>query len=222
MLLAPLAVLALSAAAPTSPRPRRFDALGLSSHVAAAVGAGFELYEDVEEIGHGHGMALLCVSKLAREINNLREQAIDTAKELPGRSWKLTAKEYAQGVFRMLTSTPFAVLLSCLALFAAGLEVIDDLSPGGHHGAVLLALNELMELLETSGGAKGVVLRVLENTVLRLVIVAGATVAALAEVFGSGQLKLGGHHGVAVLAACKTLRCVGLVRSAWSAKRKEA
>ena len=80
MLLAPLAVLALSAAAPTSPRPRRFDALGLSSHVAAAVGAGFELYEDVEEIGHGHGMALLCVSKLAREINKYPAKADTRAR----------------------------------------------------------------------------------------------------------------------------------------------
>lgn len=38
-----------------SPAPRMIDHASLTTHIAAAIGAGFEVVEDVESIGHGHG-----------------------------------------------------------------------------------------------------------------------------------------------------------------------
>lgn len=50
----------------------RIDWISASAHVGAVVSASAELREDVESIGHGHGMLLLCGSKLCRELNVMR------------------------------------------------------------------------------------------------------------------------------------------------------
>ena len=218
-MLPPLVCVVVTSLAGTMPAGRpRFDALGLSAHIAAAVGAGAELVEDFHEVGHGHGMLFLVGSKVARELNTLRESAVESVEDISAQS---TVRQFAAFVWQILTCKPFAAALSMLALVAAMLEVISDLSPGGHHGAVLLAVNELSELLVASGLAKGLLLRVLENVLVKLVLVAGAVIFAFAEVLGSGQLKLGGHHGVLVLATAKTLRCIGLLRNAWREHGKE-
>ena len=208
--MAHLAVFAMTAAATP-----RIDRIGLASHVAAAIGASVELAEDFEQVGHGHGMALLVLSKFAREMNCLRESAEDIVEDVH-LDVKGAVKRAASVIWSALASRVTAAVLSICALYAAALEVIEDLSPGGHHGAVLLAFNELLELLEQSGLVKGFAMRVLENHVLRLIVVGGALTLALAEVVGGW--KLGGHHGVAVLAAVKTVRCIGLVRNAWREK----
>uniref|UniRef100_A0A7S4HCM3 Uncharacterized protein n=1 Tax=Prymnesium polylepis TaxID=72548 RepID=A0A7S4HCM3_9EUKA len=218
-----LALVSVVVSLTATPLPRpRIDVLGVSSHVAAAVGAMFEIAEDLEGIGHGHGVGLLVVSKLAREGNLIRESAVETVESAEAAS---IVKRFAGMLWKLLTAKLFAATLCALALFAAGLEVLEDLSPGGHHGAVLLALNELIELLVSSGLLIGkigsVVKMVLDNTLLKLAIVGGATAVALVEVFSSGQLRLGGHHSVAILAVLKTLRCVGMLRDAAQGEKEE-
>ena len=84
------------------------------------------------------------------------------------------------------------------------------MEPGGHHGAVLLASTELLENLEAAGvRCFGLVPLLLEAGVLRLVVAASATILAGLELVRDvrmGSLKVGGHHGVALLAGVRLLK----------------
>lgn len=202
---------------------KRVDLVGLGTHVGAAVCAGAELVEDFEHVGHGHGVALLACSKLCREINVMREAAVGEVEDLeelrPASPiakllWPLAV------AFRLLTTNLVATALAIGALAAAAVEVLEDSRPGGHHGAVLLATEELLELLEASKIARGRVLRAIKNNLLRLTIVSGAMVVALIHTVRSAGSGLGAHHGVAVLAISKTMRVLGLLREQFKQKKE--
>lgn len=191
-------------------RPK-VDLLSLGGHVGAAVGATAELAEEFESIGHHHGMLLLCASKMCRELNVMREATVEQVEELEEETNFSLMRPLAK-LFYLLTSKWVAVSLSLAALAAAFAEVWEDFSPGGHHGAVLLAINELLELLEQSRVARGRVLRGLKNSLFRIALLGGATILALVETVGDmGCKKLGSHHGVLILAFAKALRSVGLL-----------
>lgn len=208
LLLVPCCVGAM--AAPTS-STRNVDMINLGAHVGAVVAATAEIVEDVESIGHGHGMLLLCGSRLCRELNVLREAAAGEIEDIEKtRLYKMT-RAPLRFALRLLSSTLVTVTLALAGLGAAFLEVMEDSSPGGHHGAVFLAVNELLELLEASRVAQGRLLRVIENQVLRLFLVVSATLFAAIETFQSVG-KVGAHHGVLLLSVSKTFRCIGLLR----------
>lgn len=71
----------MSQAQPVHHKPFRKLAVRLIPHVAAALLACFEVVEDVREIGHGHGICFLLVSKFSREAFVLREQALEITEE---------------------------------------------------------------------------------------------------------------------------------------------
>ena len=216
--------------------PRSMDtALSVGTHAGAAISAGAEVMEDFESVGHGHGMLLLCASKLCRELNVVREAVADeledvvTASKSSSRTKGLLLHPIHQ-LLRLLTHQYFTITLALAGLTAAMLEVLEDVTPGGHHGAVLLATNELFELLEASRMARrgSMLLRVVGNQILRLVLVVGATAFALLETVveysagkGGAGSSLGAHHGVLLLGISKTLRCIGLMRSRFHNKPKE-
>jgi hypothetical protein len=70
------------------------------------------------------------------------------------------------------------VILALGGLAAAIMEVVEDVRPGGHHGAAFLAVNELLDLLTESRIVRGRLLRVIEKQGLRLLLVSGATLLA--------------------------------------------
>lgn len=192
-------------------------ALGISSHVGAAVTAVVELGEDFESIGHGHGMLLLVGSRLAREFNVLRSVVVEEVEELThvplSRWWRWPLEPFFL-VARILSTKLFATLLACAALGAAALEVVEDSKPGGHHGALLLALNELWELIELSHIVPKKWRFLLKQHLLRLALVSGALVVAVVETVEESKLGgVGGHHGVAMFAFAKILRVVALMRT---------
>jgi hypothetical protein len=88
--------------------------------------------------------------------------------------------------------------------------VVEDIRPGGHHGSVLLALNELIELREDAGAPAFI--PPLRRASFRLVLVCAAVVMAMWETVMAEVSKrsLGAHHGVLFLGIAKILRCVGL------------
>jgi len=195
----------------------RVDPWSAAAHVGAVVSASAELREDMESIGHGHGMLLLCGSKLCRELNVIREAFAGEAEDLEQTRLGTTLLRKPLNVLlRVLTSTTMTCALAFGGLMAALLEVVKDTRPGGHHGAVFLAMNELCELLAESRVAKGRLLKVCENVKFRLFLLLNATLYALMEtirdVTAVGTTKLGGHHGVLWLALAKTFRCIGLLR----------
>lgn len=200
-------------------RGTAFDvALGISSHVGAAVTAVVELGEDIESIGHGHGMMLLVASRLAREFNLLRSAVVEEVEELAhlkkNQAWWRWPLEPFFFVGRILSTKLMASLLALAALGAAALEVVEDTKPGGHHGAVLLAVNELWELIDLSNILPKKWRFLLKQHLLRLALVSGALIVALMESVEEGKMgKVGGHHGVAIFAFAKILRVVALMRS---------
>lgn len=192
-------------------------ALGISSHVGAAVTAVVELGEDFESIGHGHGMLLLVVSRMAREFNLLRSAVVEELEELShfqkNKRWRLPLQPFFF-IGQILSTHLIATLLACAALGAAAMEVIEDTRPGGHHGAVLLAINELWELIELSHIVPKQWRFILKQHLLRLALVSGALVVAVLETVEETKSgSIGGHHGVAMYALAKILRVVALMRT---------
>jgi len=193
------------------------DKLSLGANVGAVVAASFEIAEDVSEIGHGHGVAVLCASKLCREINSLRETGIEQTEDMVGEKAKAGFVSLVMGA---LSSKVVVATLALGALAASFLEVMEDALPGGHHGAVFLATGELIELLEQSKIAKGRFLGLLRNNIFRISLSLGAAAAALTETvrsFGAG--KIGAHHGVLILALSKVLPSLGRMRTEMKGKK---
>ena len=211
-----LTAVATSAVPRARPMPP-IDPLSLGAHAGAIISAGFEIAEDIGEVGHGHGVAVLCASRLCREINCLREAGMEQMEDMLGEEAKIGFSSKVVGV---LTSRAVIVTLAMGALAAASLEVIEDSKPGGHHGAVLLAVYELMELLEQSGTVTGRFLGLIQNHLVRVSLSLGAASVALAETVKSFEGgKIGAHHGVLLLALSKLLYVVNIMRT--NIKEKE-
>lgn len=102
--------------------------------------AGAEALEDLEmtTVGHRHGVMLLCASKLCRELNIVREAVVEQIEDLEREgevALKGLALKVVHAILHVLSSTKVVVLMALAALAAAFLEAIEDVSPGGHHGA---------------------------------------------------------------------------------------
>lgn len=206
----------------------RIDPWSAAAHIGAIVSSSAEVVEDFESIGHGHGMLLLCGSRICRELNVMREGFAGEAEDLEKTRLGATPwRKPLHAMLRVLTSTTVTCALATGGLVAALLEVIQDSRPGGHHGAVFFAMNELCELLEESRIAKGRLLKVCENVQFRLFLLLNATLFALVETIRdirmAGTTKLGAHHGVLWLALARTFRVIGSLRSeAKEYKEKDA
>jgi hypothetical protein len=143
----------------------------------------------------------------------MREAVAEEAEGIKETRVGIMLRRPIRKLVRLLSSKVFIVILALGGLAAAIMEVVEDVRPGGHHGAAFLAVNELLELLTESRIARGRLLLVIEKQGLRLLLVSGATLlAGIETVRTMGGDGLGAHHGVLWLAASKTLRCVGLLR----------
>lgn len=207
-----------------SSQKRKFDVLEFASHAGAAFSASMEVAEDLESIGHGHGVILLCASKLCRELNVIIEAAEEEKENFEDSKVVKSLFSYplypVSILFKVLSTKLVAVLLSLGALYAAFLEIFEDIKPGGHHGAIFLAINELIELLISSTTIrKGNMRQILENHFFRASLVSCAAIFALVETLSSTR-KIGAHHGVLILSISKLFRVLGMMRSEF--KEKEA
>ena len=100
-----------------------------------------QINEELYDLGHHHGLALLVASRLCRTLATIESKAMSEIK----------------GIKRMVVAQTTMHVLCAGALIAAGYEVWTDLKPGSHHGMVLLALHEVHELAEEAeGGLYGV------------------------------------------------------------------
>jgi len=190
--------------------------VAVATNIGAFVTAGFELAEDLDDIGHAHGTVLLLGSKICREIHALRKTVVrDKEYRKQSTRWSRLSQPLellGRPMWQALTTRLSATTLAVGALLAAMVEVIEDSSPGGHHGAVLLAMNELIELAEEARILKGRLLIIARNTAFRLCLAAGAIVFAAVETLKGGRAVGTAHHGVLLLAIFKFLRVLGLLQ----------
>lgn len=182
-------------------RAKRKAVVNISTRLACLFCAGFELAEELGELGHHHGLGVLCVSRLAKDVN-------EGLESVEGLEASLRTGGLRQRVLRAITSRRATRTVAIFALFAAGREVLADLSPGGHHGLFLLAFNELVETVEAAKLGFGAVL---ESNAVRFGVPLLAMAAAAKEVFDDAARKLGGHHGVLILAVGQLIKVLGTV-----------
>lgn len=158
-----------------------------------------ELNEELYDLGHHHGLAMLVASRLCRTLATIEDKAMH---ELPS-------------LKQMLVAQTTMHILCAGAVVAAGWEVYNDLKPGGHHGMVLLAIHEVHELLEEADWDPKHH-KALHSATLKFVIAGGALACAVAELVE--DLVPGAHHGVALLAASHVWSSIGLIRAARKAR----
>ena len=158
-----------------------------------------ELNEELYDLGHHHGLAMLVASRLCRTLATIEDKAMH---ELPS-------------LKKMLVAQTTMHILCAGAVVAAGWEVYNDLKPGGHHGMVLLAIHEVHELLEEADWDPKHH-KALHSATLKFVIAGGALACAVAELVE--DLVPGAHHGVALLAASHVWSSIGLIRAARKAR----
>ena len=158
-----------------------------------------ELNEELYDLGHHHGLAMLVASRLCRTLATIENKAMH---ELPS-------------LKQMLVAQTTMHILCAGAVIAAGWEVYNDIKPGGHHGMVLLAIHEVHELLEEADWDPKHH-KALHSATLKFVIAGGALACAVAELVE--DLVPGAHHGVALLAASHVWSSIGLIRAARKAR----
>jgi hypothetical protein len=189
------------------------EIMSVGAHVGTVVSASAEIREDVGTIGSAHGMLLLCGSHICKELNSVRSTFVAQDKELEKTTLGMTKlQKPLNALLNVLTSKTVTVGLALGGLTAALMEVFRDTRPGGHHGAVFLAMNSLCDLLEQSRVAKGRLLKVCENVKLRLFLLINATIYSSMETIRDFKLvgtpKLGAHRGVLWLALSKTFKVI--------------
>lgn len=122
----------------------------------------------------------------------------------------------------LVTSSGVAIVAASLAVVACIAEIIDDMQPGAHHGAALLALSELYyqvrrlkarvkkERNRTSKWRKSWFGRLWSRTPVGPCIAVAAAIYAAIEI--CEDLRPGAHHGVAILALAELVENINRSR----------
>lgn len=212
-----------------------------------------EILESAREINgrlfhRGHGLAILALIRLSRAIAILQTQ-MDEFKEgseklgvnfektndtVQVSSLEAGLRSNLAFLARVVFS-PLVTISACiLAAVASIIEIVDDMMPGAHHGAALLALSELnyqfRRLQHATGKRPTLASRLFpglsSNPILGKVssvikklsfnISFGTLIALAAAGFAAVELvedmQPGVHHGVAVLAAAELVENINRSR----------
>lgn len=208
------------AAATDQPSNRRRVARHILPISTALVIGSFSIFEIVESIreasefrlGHAHAITTLAFIRLCRSIAILQTQADETLEQIKEIQdeivWAAQERKTILSMLGKFIISPVVTISACVfATIASAVEIFDDLKPGAHHGAALLALSELNYQLrrlaryrrkgkavpaeKVSLVSKG------QNRLGVLIAVAAALYAAF-EIYE--DIQPGAHHAVAILA----------------------
>ncbi|CAB9530000.1 expressed unknown protein [Seminavis robusta] len=206
-----------------APQPRRNLGRSLVPMSTAVIIGSFSVFEILESsremvakwhIQHwrsAHGITLLALIRLFRSIAILQTQAEEFGEQVeelnPVESTQdPVSRRRAVGfinrfkriIVRGITS-PITAIVACFMAAAASLvEIVEDMRPGAHHGAALLALSELYYQIRRLKKVTG------KRHLFRFKVSLGVPIALAAAVFAGFELyediQPGGHHGLAILA----------------------
>jgi hypothetical protein len=176
-----------------------------------------EILESIREpaerqIGHAHGIAILAFIRLCRSIAILQTQAEEFEERVDEIREEVDCEARGRVTFfsilgKAIISPVFTISACVLATAASLVEIFDDMKPGAHHGAALLALSELyyqLSRLKRFQGRriafekKSPIRRVLSKMPVRMIIALAAAGYAGIEIYE--DMQPGAHHGVALLA----------------------
>lgn len=175
-------------------------------------------------------MIFLTLSKISKEVAEIRRKTVEETEEL------MEDKKgffFFQRILHGLSSSFVITSLALLGLFAAAMEVRENLEIGSHHGAIFLALHDIVELVNEShittafiGNTGAVVKEFFHNPVLKLTLAVGAMVTSVlgsfTGVFSSNKTtrKVGIHVGVLLVSTMKTLAILGTLRTDYKEKQE--
>jgi hypothetical protein len=175
-----------------------------------------EILESIRElaerqIGHAHGITILAFIRLGRSIAILQTQAEEFEESVDEIREEVDCEARGRVTFfsilgKAIISPVFTISACILATAASLVEIFDDMKPGAHHGAALLALSELYYQLSRLKRFKGRIAfekkspirRVLFKVPVRMLIALAAAGYAGIEIYE--DMQPGAHHGVALLA----------------------
>jgi len=195
-------------------------------------------------IGHAHGMLLLSLIRLSRSIAIFQTQADEFAEateEMRMSSRNKNNKQDGKGnkknkfltmIGRFVISRNVSIGACVVASLAAFLEIYDDLKPGGHHGAVFLALSELNyqinrgysmthekdnEKKEKKSATTNNTSSLLASIMTQKRKYVGPLIFLSAAIFAATEmyedlLKPGAHHAVGLLAVAELAENISLFR----------
>jgi len=190
-------------------------------------------------IGHAHGMLILSLIRLSRSIAIFQTQADELAEateeiRMSSRNKKECSKKnkkrnkFLTMIGRFVISRNVSIGACLVASLAAFIEIYDDLKPGGHHGAIFLALSELNYQINRGysmtheKGKEKKEKATSNNTSLLSSIMkqkrkyAGPLIFLSAALFAATEiyddLKPGAHHAVALLAVAELVENISLFR----------
>jgi len=194
-----------------------------------------EIIERRNKLGHAHGMPFSAVIRLGRSMAILQTEAEEVHEQMEKIDETIGVRLHGTFLSRLgnWIASPFVTILACLfAALASIVEIMEDLKPGAHHGAALLALSELYyqvgrlpqqrrhRKLQQSGGSNDTttdtngsskkssmnILRQLRSRIPPL----GAVIALAAAAYAGIELrenffKPGAHHAVAIMALAELI-----------------
>ena len=202
--------------------PRRRALRQVFPITTSLVIGGFSVLEILEglreprdrRMGRAHGVLILAVIRLFRSAAILQTEIGEVGEDLE--KMGLDEEALTKGPVRVLQRlghflvSPLVSITACIvAVVACFVEIYDDLKPGTHHGAALLALSELSYQLRRFWQVSKVderaafVHKVPKRTFMRRIpigMMVGLAAAMYAAIELIDDLKPGAHHGVALLA----------------------
>jgi hypothetical protein len=152
------------AAVTDQPSNRRRVARHILPISTALVIGSFSIFEIVESIretvefrlGHAHAITILAFIRLCRSIAILQTQADETLEQIEEIedeiAWAAKERKTILSMLGKFIISPVVTISACVfATIASAVAIFDDLKPGAHHGAALLALSELNYQLRRLG-----------------------------------------------------------------------
>lgn len=194
--------------------------------------SALEIIERRNKLGHAHGMPFSAVIRLGRSMAILQTEAEEVHEQMEKIDETIGVRLHGTFLSRLgnWIASPFVTILACLfAALASIVEIMEDLKPGAHHGAALLALSELYyqvgRLLQqrrhrkrqqsddtttdTNGSSKKSSMNILRQLRSRIPPL-GAVIALAAAAYAGIELrenffKPGAHHAVAIMALAELI-----------------
>lgn len=180
----------------------------------------FEITKGVSEatarrIGHAHGISVLAFIRVCNSLAILQTQTEELKEQIEkitddGRRETRIAKLRRIVLSRLILSSVVTIVACVFASVACLVEIIEDLKPGAHHGALLLSLSELLYQVQRycrhkqqlrRGGEKNFATDDVKPSLLRIPF--RALIALAAAAYSGIELyedfRPGAHHGVALL-----------------------
>ena len=115
--------------------------VAISAAILAVVACVVEIIDDMKPGAH-HGAALLALSELYYQARRLKARVKKDRNRTS--AWR------ASWMGQIWEKLPVGPLIAIAAAVYAGIEIVEDLKPGAHHGVAILALAELVENINRS------------------------------------------------------------------------